>query len=63
MSTVGHRTVGGTGDIEERWFEDVRIVDKEWVELLVTTPGGEKVYYRVPRRTLFREIDSTTSQS
>jgi hypothetical protein len=55
MSMVGHR--GVAGHTEEPWFEEARIVDQEWIELLVMTPKGEKVYYRVPRRTLFRDID------
>lgn len=55
MSMVGRSDV--VEHAEEPWFEEARIVDQEWMELLVMTPKGEKVYYRVPRRTLFRDID------
>lgn len=44
-------------DLHEPWFDEVRVVDSEWVELGLTTPQGERIYYRIPRRTLFRGID------
>jgi hypothetical protein len=43
--------------VGENWFDQARILDQEWVELDVTTPRGEKVFYCVPRRTLFQAID------
>ena len=42
---------------EKAWFDEARVVDAEWVELSVTTADGEHVYYRVPRRTHFRNLD------
>jgi hypothetical protein len=47
---------------EEPWFDEVRAVDNEWAELSVTTSKGV-VVYRVPRRTLFRQIDGTNISS
>jgi hypothetical protein len=46
---------------EEQWFDDFRVVDSEWAEVSVTTSRGERVYYRVPRRTLFRKIDEQST--
>lgn len=45
---------------ESAWYDDVRVLDNEWIEIGVTTPSGEKVYYRIPRRTLFASIDMST---
>lgn len=45
----------------ERWFDDVRIVDQECVEISVTTSHGEKIYYRILRRTLFSNVDESAS--
>lgn len=44
-------------DDDDQWFDEVHIVDDEWVALDVTTPQGEAVRYRVPRKTLFESID------
>lgn len=44
---------------EEPWFDEVRTVDQEWSELSVTTSKGV-VLYRVPRLTLFKNIDAGT---
>lgn len=43
--------------IDEPWFDDIHIVNREWVEISVTTTGGRKVWYRVPRQTLFKVAD------
>ncbi len=51
-------------DKEEPWFDEVRIIDADWVELSVTTAHGEAVHYEVPRRTTFSTIDRLrTSES
>jgi hypothetical protein len=42
---------------EPPWYDDAEVVDGEWIEVSVTTSNGEKVYYRIPRRTLFHRID------
>ena len=41
----------------EQWFDKARIVDRNWVELSLTTPVGDSVSYRIPRWTFFEEID------
>lgn len=46
---------------KEPWFDYARDIDPEWIELRVTTKDGEHVYYRIPRRTFFQEIDEVTS--
>lgn len=46
-----------TGRIDEPWFDDLRIVNSEWVEISVTTTYGRKVRYRIPRQTLFAAAD------
>ena len=48
-----------TGQSNEPLFDAARLVDREWMELSLTTPDGDKAYFRVPRRTLFAGIDST----
>ena len=55
------RINGGLGKRtdEQSWFDDVRIVDSEWIELSVTTVQGEKVWYSIPRRALFSVADET----
>jgi hypothetical protein len=45
---------------DKPWFDDISEIDAEWVEVKVTTSKGEIVYYRIPRRTLFSDIDVTT---
>jgi hypothetical protein len=45
---------------DEPWFDEIREIDAEWVEVKVTTSKGEIVYYRIPRRTLFPNIDVGT---
>ena len=47
----------------EPLFDAARPVDREWMELSVTTSEGNQVYFRVPRRTLFRDIDDICSPS
>ena len=42
---------------EQPWFDDLRIVNNEWIEVSVTTIRGEKVWYRIPRKTLFSAAD------
>ncbi|HEX3588186.1 MAG TPA: hypothetical protein VHV74_01045 [Pseudonocardiaceae bacterium] len=54
-STSGIRVKDGTEG--EPWFDDARVVDREWVEYSVTTSSGQQVRYRIPRRTLFTAID------
>jgi hypothetical protein len=41
----------------DRWFSDAQIVDSQWVEFTVVTASGERVRYRIPRRTLFDSTD------
>jgi hypothetical protein len=41
----------------EELFEETRVIDQEWAEFSLTTTSGEYVSYRIPRRTLFDEID------
>jgi hypothetical protein len=43
--------------IDEPWFDDVHIISREWVEIGVTTTRGRKVWYRIPRQTLFKVAD------
>lgn len=46
-----------THNPDKPWFDEIREIDPEWVEVKVTTSKGETVYFRIPRRTLFPEID------
>jgi hypothetical protein len=46
---------------EAPWYDDVEVVDAEWIKVSVTTTNGDQVHYRFPRRTLFRKIDQATS--
>jgi hypothetical protein len=58
------RSNAGPGTIaEEKWFDTARVLDAEWLELTVTTPAGEVVHYRIPRRTLFDDIDRMATSS
>jgi hypothetical protein len=54
---VSSKVPDSHNEITEPWFDDLRVVDSEWVEFTVTTSDGEKAHFRVPRRTLFRELD------
>lgn len=49
-----------TLEVENReggqWFDEVRVVDSDWVEVFLKTELGDFVY-RIPRRTLFNDID------
>ncbi len=61
MNTNRHINARAEATLDEgRWYDEIHIVDGEWIEVSVTTPRGEKVYYRIPRRTLFRDIDEMT---
>lgn len=44
-------------NVDEPWFDDIHVVNHEWVEITVTTTRGQKVWYRVPRQTLFKVAD------
>jgi hypothetical protein len=35
-----------------RLFDSAKIIDSDWMHVEVTTSEGEKVHYRVPRKTL-----------
>jgi hypothetical protein len=41
----------------EDLFEETRVIDQEWAEFSLTTTSGNYVTYRIPRKTLFDEID------
>jgi hypothetical protein len=50
------RSESGQGDADT-WFDEVHVVDQEWVEVSLRTPVGRHVRYRIPRRTLFQKVD------
>jgi hypothetical protein len=39
------------------WFEHRQNIDGEWAEVSLTTCNGDHVSYRIPRRTLFKDLD------
>lgn len=49
--------VSATRSDDDAWFDEMRIVDAEWVEVRVRTSKGNQARYRVPRRTLFDKVD------
>ena len=42
---------------EGSWFERRQNIDSEWAEVSLTTRTGDHVSYRIPRRTLFKDLD------
>ncbi|WP_370970047.1 hypothetical protein [Amycolatopsis sp. cg9] len=42
---------------EDLWFEHRENIDGEWAEVSLTTCNGDHVSYRIPRRTLFKDLD------
>ncbi|SEB44328.1 hypothetical protein SAMN04489727_1792 [Amycolatopsis tolypomycina] len=42
---------------EGSWFEHRKNIDGEWAEVSLTTCNGDHVSYRIPRRTLFKDLD------
>jgi hypothetical protein len=52
------RTPASPDAAGDRWFDDAQIIDEDWIELSLTTPGGEHVRYRIPRRTHFDTVDN-----
>jgi hypothetical protein len=55
---MSHDTKGANDhDQSEQWFDDVTVIDDNWVEVALRTPVGTSVTYRLPRRTLFTKVD------
>lgn len=49
-------TTASTETAGSDWYDQARVIDNEWVEIVLNT-GAEEVRYRVPRRTHFDAVD------
>jgi hypothetical protein len=45
------------------WFDEVEPIDDDWTTVRVLTLSGERVRYRIPRRTYFEDLDEAAAIS
>lgn len=48
--------------LPEPWFDDARIIDQHWVEIVIRDDSGAEMRFRIPRKTQFETVDRVAAE-